>query len=85
MRKAHCPKCGKEIYNIPTCFDSRLFIQCDVETVTYWASEDAGTTVVTPNGECLQAKLTGDIDRATGIGYIAHFESCKPNNEAQSV
>lgn len=69
---AKCKSCGAEIIWIKTAGGKK--IPCDAEEVTYWAGK--GAKIVTPNGEVINASLTGPTQKALGIGYISHFATC---------
>lgn len=69
-----CKKCGQKIFWIKT--DKGNSIPCDPNEVVYWADPKGRDRVVTPNGEVIACRLTGDDQKATGIGYIAHFATC---------
>lgn len=64
-----CKGCGKEIIWIKQ-------IPCDPLPVAYWAKEKARGKVVTPNGQVISCDFRGDLQRATGLGYVTHFASC---------
>lgn len=71
---ARCKFCGANIIWIPTVAGKNM--PCDPEGVVYWERKGAVEKVVTPNGEVLSAELTGNTDKATGMGYIPHFATC---------
>ena len=48
----------------------------DAAPMTYWAEEGGPEKIVTPNGEVISCKLQGDLQKATGTGYISHFSTC---------
>jgi hypothetical protein len=74
MKRGKCRGCGAEIVWIKT--SSGKSMPCDPKPVLYWEKAKAPGKVVTPNGETLSCKFQGDIDAATGIGYISHFSTC---------
>ena len=51
---------------------------CDPKQVTYWKKPGGSQKIVTPNGEVVSGEIEGDLNTATGIGYISHFATC-PN------
>ena len=69
-----CRSCGAEILWIETPGGKAM--PCNPEPVYYWVGEGK-ERVVTPNGEVIACKLTGDLSDATGIGYIPHWGTCK--------
>lgn len=73
---AKCRSCGAEIIWVKLA--SGKSMPCDAESVTYWADDKGDDMVVTPNGEVVRARLSGEASEATGIGYISHFATC-PN------
>ena len=54
---------------------------CDREPVTYWQARSGSQKIVTPNGEVVSAELSGDPNKATGIGYVSHFTNCPRSND----
>ena len=79
MGKGTCHGCGAEIIWIKT--ESGKSMLCNVEPVTYWARSGAAGKVVTPNGEIISCDFEGDINKATGLGYVSHFSTC-PQSES---
>lgn len=71
---AKCKACGAPI--IWVGMQSGKSMPCDAQQVVYWQSKTGKSTVITPNGETYRADLTGDIELATGIGYIPHWATC---------
>lgn len=71
---AKCKSCGAEIIWIKTTAGKSM--PCDAAPVTYWKNPKGKATVITPNGETYRADLEGDLDKATGIGYIPHWATC---------
>ena len=53
---------------------------CDPEQVIYWQKSGGSQKIVTPNGEVVSAELSGELDKATGIGYISHFATCSKSD-----
>ena len=74
MRKGRCRGCGADILWIKTAAGKNM--PCDPEPVTYWARKGAAGKVMTPNGEVISCDFTGDLKKATGIGYVSHFSTC---------
>lgn len=66
---AKCKGCGAEIIWIGK-------MPCDPERVTYWAKPKAPGKVVTPNGEVISCVFEGDLQQATGVGYVSHWATC---------
>ncbi len=71
---AKCKGCGAEIIWIGTLGGKA--IPCDPERVVYWQKAKAKGKVVTPNGEVLSCEFSGEMDKATGIGYVSHWSTC---------
>lgn len=69
-----CKGCGKQIIWIKTSAGKSM--PCDHTPITYWQKEKAAGKVVTPNGEVLSCEFVGDLNQATGIGYISHYATC---------
>lgn len=79
MRIEKCKHCGAEIIRIR---DSMGHIGVyDAEQVMYWSTHKKGggrrpaseiVEIATPNGEHHYATLTGELNNAIGIGYLAH-------------
>jgi len=74
MRTYTCRGCGAPIIRIKTVGNKTM--PCDPEQVTYWQDSRGAHKIVTPNGEVLSARLDGDLQKATGIGYMSHFATC---------
>lgn len=74
MKRSKCRGCGAEIIWIRTA--SGKSMPCDPVPVAYWKKEKAPGKVTTPNGEVISCVFDGDMDKATGIGYISHFSTC---------
>lgn len=72
---AKCKFCGADIIWIQTAAGKKM--PCNAEEVVYWQKKGGKEKVVTPNGEVVSAELTGRQNDATGMGYIAHFATCK--------
>ena len=66
---ATCKGCGAKIIWIGK-------IPCDPALVTYWQKSKAKGKVVTPNGEVLSCEFSGDLNKATGVGYVSHWSTC---------
>lgn len=71
---ARCKACGASIVWIATQAGKNM--PCDAEQVTYWKDAKGKNTIITPNGETVRANLSGEIQLATGIGYIPHWATC---------
>lgn len=71
---AKCKSCGADIIWIK--MQSGKNMPCDAQPVVYWKNPKGKATIITPNGETYRADLTGDINKATGIGYIPHWATC---------
>lgn len=71
---AKCKGCGREIIWIGK-------MPCDPEQVTYWQKPKARGKVVTPNGMVLSCEFDGDLQHATGIGYVPHWATCPKAGE----
>ena len=74
-----CKGCGQLIRWIRTPGGKSM--PCDYDQVTYWQTPGGTKKIVTPNGEVVSAELSGELDKATGVGYISHFATC-PRAEA---
>ena len=48
----------------------------DPDQVVYWEKPGGSEKIVTPNGEVISCELSGDQNKATGIGYIPHWSTC---------
>ena len=66
---ATCKGCGAKIIWIGK-------MPCDPEPVTYWEKAKAPGKVVTPNGEVISCVFEGDLQKATGSGYVSHWATC---------
>ena len=73
---ATCKACGAKIIWIGMLGGKSM--PCDPEPMTYWEKAKAKDKVVTQNGMVLSCVFEGDIQKATGIGYIPHWATC-PN------
>lgn len=73
---ARCKSCGAQIVWIK--MQSGKTMPADPERVVYWAKPGAAGRVITPNGEVVSCEFDGDLNSATGVGYISHFSTC-PN------
>lgn len=69
-----CRGCGAEIIWIKTLGGKSM--PCDPEQVMYWEKAKAKGKVVTPNGEVLSCEFSGDLNNATGMGYVSHWSTC---------
>ena len=70
-----CKSCGAKIIWIKTATGKSM--PCDPEPVTYWARLKAKGKIVTPNGEVVSCDFSGELEKATGIGYTPHWSTCK--------
>ena len=65
-----CKHCGAEIVRIKTMGGP---VVCWASPTAYWPVRDKyARTIYTPNGESLSGNLTGDPQKAVGIGYLPH-------------
>ena len=71
---AKCRGCGADIIFIKTLGGKS--IPCDPEQILYWEKPKAKGKVVTPNGMVISCEFDGDTQKATGVGYIAHWSTC---------
>lgn len=69
-----CKSCGAEILWIK--MQSGKAMPVDPKQVMYWKKQKGSEKVVTPNGEVVSCELVGDLQNATGIGYVSHFSTC---------
>ena len=69
-----CKMCGRLIVWIKTPAGKSM--PCDPDKVLYWQTPHGTHKIVTPNGEVVSAFLMGPLLKATGWGYISHFETC---------
>lgn len=66
---AYCKGCGREIIWIKK-------MPCDPLPVAYWTSPQGRGKVVTTDGKVVRCEFRGNMQRASGIGYIAHWATC---------
>lgn len=71
---ATCKGCGARIVWIGMLGGKSM--PCDPDPVTYWEKAKAKGKVVTQNGMVLSCEFEGDLQKATGIGYIPHWATC---------
>ena len=71
---AKCKGCGAEIIWLTS--SEGKYIPCNPDLVPYWERAKAKGKVVTPNGMVLSCDFEGDPQKATGIGYVAHWSTC---------
>ncbi len=65
-----CDCCGAEIIRIDTMGGP---VVCLASPFTYWPVRDGHARgLLTPNGENIYGNLTGDPQKAVGIGYLPH-------------
>lgn len=65
-----CSCCGAEIIRIQTMGGP---VVCWASPVTYWPVQDEhARRLLTPNGETVYGNMTGDTQKAVGIGYLPH-------------
>lgn len=69
-----CKSCGAEIVWIKTAAGKSM--PCNAAAVTYWKNSRGKHTIITPNGETVRCDIEGDLNKATGIGYIPHWATC---------
>lgn len=69
-----CKGCGAPIVWIKT--PGGKSIPCDPDMVPYWQKAGAKGKVVTPNGETISCEFDGDLQTATGLGYVSHWGTC---------
>ena len=69
-----CKGCGASVIWIT--MPSKKAMICDADPVPYWQKDGAKDKVVTYNGEVLSCEFTGDLQDATGIGYVPHWATC---------
>jgi len=70
MRVVKCKGCGKEV--IWVRMDTGKRIPCDVDMTLYWKMRKGKSCIVTPNGEIIACTFDGDLNKATGVGFIPH-------------
>lgn len=71
-----CKTCGAEIIRIRTMGGS---VVCWASPTAYWTARDRfARGLYTPNGESITGNLTGDLQKAVGIGYLPHTCNQKP-------
>ena len=79
--KLGCSKCGKRI--IPIALQEGGTVWCEPHAVTYWlVDENPEGEVFTPNGERHNCIFSGALDKATGIGFVAHHFETEPEGES---
>lgn len=69
-----CRFCRKEIHWIET--KNGKHMPCDPKPVRYWQQDKAVGKVVLQNGNVVSCVFEGELDKATGVGYIPHFSTC---------
>lgn len=74
MSFATCRGCGASIVWIRTPGSKNM--PCNPTVVTYWEKPGVEGKIVTRNGEVISCEFSGDLEKATGIGYISHFSTC---------
>ncbi len=80
--KLECSKCGKHI--VPIALQGGGTVWCEPQAVTYWAvEENPEGEIFTPNGERHSCVFTGELEKATGIGFVAH--RCETGTEGESA
>lgn len=70
-----CKYCGALVLSIR--INARETVICGAEPFLYWKRRNGATTIITSNGEKIRAALSGDINKATGIGYLSHVCTSK--------
>jgi len=68
MKRGKCRGCGAEIVWIETAAGKSM--PCDPEPVPYWEKPKAAGKVTRPDGVTVSCEYEGDLDKATGIGYV---------------
>ena len=76
---AKCKSCGADFIWIK--MQSGKSMPCDADQITYWEKKNGTKVIVTPNGEVIHAETEGDLNTATGVGYISHFATCPNANQ----
>ena len=79
MQYGICRGCGAPILWIRTPAGKSM--PCDPQPIKYWQDPTGRNKIVTPNGEVVSARLEGDEQTATGIGYISHFATCPKRDQ----
>ena len=74
-----CRSCGAEIIWIR--MTSGKSMPCNAEQVMYWEKRGGKEKIVTLNGEVISCEFAGELNRATGLGYISHFSTCPNANQ----
>ena len=76
----HCKACGAAIIWIRTPAGKSM--PCNASPVYYIEKPRSGMKrVVLQNGEVLACEYTDDPNKATGVGYVPHWSTCR--NEAK--
>lgn len=73
---SRCKACGAPLIWI--LLPSGKKMPCDSVAKTYWKNPKGKGRIVTPNGEVVNCDFEGDIQNATGIGWLPHWATC-PN------
>lgn len=71
---AKCKGCGAPIVWIKT--PGGKSTPCDPDLIPYWERAGAKGKVVTPNGEVISCEFDGDLQKATGLGFVSHWSTC---------
>lgn len=71
---ATCRGCGAPVIWIKTHRGKSMI--CDADPVHYWEAEGAKGKIVTINGDVISCEFNGDLQDATGIGYVPHWATC---------
>ncbi len=69
-----CRGCGAPVLWLKT--ESGKSMPVDPEKVMYWKVRGGKKRIVTPNGETVACELSGDLQDATGMGYVPHWSTC---------
>lgn len=69
-----CNSCGAPLIWIKTSRGKNM--PCNAEPVVYWQKTNAPGRIVTKNGMILSCEFTGELGKATGIGYVSHWATC---------
>lgn len=66
-----CQKCAGLITTIRTSTGKK--VRCNATPVVYWGSDEKSSgEIYTPNGEHSFCLFEGELQSATGLGYIPH-------------
>lgn len=74
MTNTRCRACGKPIVYMKTKAGKSM--PCDEHLRLYWQSENGSQRVITHSGEVVRCELTGDPQKASGMGRTPHWGNC---------